>query len=213
MSNSQKFRFSDRISFVTEHGESVFINDRALAAQAAKTEELNVKALQEQSFQQGWAACETEKNKEIDKLLLNLEAWKKELPESLNSYFSELEKQIKGEVIDLAFKLAEQIIGCEVEKKTTYQTVLNDLLDQTVSTSQVQLYVNPEVAKLIKNGEVGVRSGVSVIADPGLRVGEAKLIGGNGIIDGTFNARLSALQEHIRKSFNPHADAAEEQGE
>ena len=213
MSNNQKFRFSDRISFVTEHGGNVYINDKALAAEAAKTEEMNAKSLQEQAYKQGWAACEAAKDKEIDKLLQHLEVWKKQLPEALNGYFRELEEQLKGEIIDLSFKLAEQIIGYEVENKAAYQSGLNSFLSQFVNTANAQLYVNPEVAKLINSGELSVKPGVTVVADASLQIGEAKMIGSSGIIDGTFNARLGALQEHVRKNFNPGRETAEENGE
>ena len=212
MSDGKKFRFSDRISFVTEYGGSVFIDDKALVEEAAKTEEQNRKSLQEQSYQQGWAACAAAKDREIEKLRQSLSEWKQELPAALNEYFTELEHQLKEESIDLSFQLAETIIGGEVSRRTDWQGVLDEIFAQSGGIMRGELYVNPEVAAAIEVGKTRIGSGVKVVPDPALRVGEAKIVGNMGIVDGTFSARLVALREYVGKQIAAQPDESENQG-
>ncbi|MDD3117812.1 MAG: FliH/SctL family protein [Victivallales bacterium] len=209
MSDGKKFRFSDRVSFVTEYGGNVFINDKALVEEDARAENREREVLQQQSYQQGWASCAAAKDREIAALQQKLREWQQELPQALNRYFAELERQLRSETVTLAFRLTETIIGREVTDAANRRRILDQVLAQAGEMVRGELFVNPEVAASLQQDTAGIGSGITVISDPALRLGEVRLVGNMGIVDGTFSARLEALREHIEQQFSASGEDGE----
>lgn len=208
-SSNNKFRFSDRISFVTEHADNVFINDAPLITEEAKHQEIDNKAAVDAAYRKGMADCAKAKDAELNALRAQFDQLARELPESLNGYFSELENQLKHEVINIAFRIAENIIQREIDQKVNYAKIINDILAGTLRSANISIRLNPMIVNMINSGELPLNNATAV-PDPGLSPGEAIVEGGNGIIDGTFAARLQSLKEAFQKNFSGNNDAGEE---
>ena len=204
MSNN-KFRFSNRLSFVTEHGDNVFINDTPLENEENLRKDQDKKKELEQSYQHGWKACALEKDKEIQRLSAQLDNVSRALPEAVNSYLEEFENQVRGEIVKLALKIAEDIISRELEDSASWQAVIDRVLGHVIKAENFTLHLNPAMAKLVSSGEIKVKSGIEVLSDNSLEIGDVRLAGSNGIIDGTVAGRIHSLRNELNKAFS-HVD-------
>lgn len=160
-------------------------------AAAAKEDELKSKL--DASFQQGWKSCENQMNAKVQALTQQLDAASKQLPQALQKYFAELEKDMRSEVGELAFSIAAMVLGHEVEDSSSLKSLVQEMLNPILDLHNVKLYLNPAVVS--KSGGPDLPPGVKILPDSRLKPGEALLECSQGIIDGTLEGRLATLKD------------------
>ena len=195
-----RFRFSDRITLVTDNGHNVIVNDIPLAREAEKARQVDLEKERQQAYNQGWKECEVKKQQEVRAVQAQVQQERKQLGAMLNNYLEELECQTRDEIINLSFRIAEYLLEREMANREDYQRVLARLLKEHSTNTEMKIYVNPGVADDIAAGEIKFRSGVTILPDPALKPGEIKASSGQGMIDGTFVSRLKTLHEEMLKN-------------
>ncbi len=200
MSNN-KFRFSDRITFVTENGSNVFINDMPVESEENIQQEKDIKAELEQAYQEGWKACEIQKDKEISQILEQMNEIGQQLPGAVSQSLADIASQVKKEIIDLAFRVSQEIICREIDNPETMQAIINRILDNVVKSGDYQLRLNPAIAKLVSRGTLKSKDSVDIVPDPNLQPGDVQLASPDGLIDGTLRERIRTLRSEVDKAF------------
>lgn len=195
-----RFRFTDRMTLVTEPNHNVVVNNMPLSQDTEKSRQLDLEAEREKAYHQGWADCEKETTQKLNALTAKMQQERTALPEALNAYLEELENQFRGEVVDLAFQIAECLLERGFEQRDEYERVLLRVMETVSPVSSLKLSVTPELAGAIAKGEIRLRPGVEIVGDPALKSGEVRVSSSHGIIDGTFQARLTCLREELEKN-------------
>jgi len=211
LASNNRFRFSDRITFVTENGHNIIINDTPLAREAEKARQVDLEKERQLAYEQGWKECEAKKLQEIKTAQAQIQQERKQIPLMLNAYLEELETQTRDEIINLSFRIAEYLLENEMKNRDAYRHVLLNLLEEHNSDATLKIFVNPTVAADIAASEFQLRSGVEIAADPALKIGEVKASSGQGLIDGRFTTRLKTLHEEILKKQAQTVSAGSEE--
>ena len=203
MSDNNVLRFSSRMKITSGSDISnVVVTDEATPgkniAAAAKDDEFKSKL--DAAFQQGWKSCETQMNAKIQALSQQLDASAKQIPLALQGYFTELEKDMRSEVGELAFSIASMVLCHEVKGASSLNALVQEMLNPVLDLNNVKLYLNPAIASMTgASGDPEVPSGVRVLPDSRLKPGEALLESNQGIIDGTLEVRLDTLRDAFAK--------------
>lgn len=182
---------------VSDGGVSnVVVTDEATPGKniTAATKDDELKSKLDASFQQGWKSCEAEMNAKIQALSQQLDAASKQIPLGLQKYFTELEKDMRSEVGELAFSIAAMVLGHEVNDASSLDSLVQEMLNPILDLNNVKLYLNPSIASM-SGRSPEVPSGVRVLPDSRLKQGEALLECNQGIIDGTLDGRLATLKD------------------
>lgn len=195
-----RFRFSDRMTLVTEPNHDVVVNNMPLSQDTEKSRQLDLEAEREKAYRQGWADCEKETTQKLNALMTKMQQERTALPQALNAYLEELENQFRGEVVDLSFQIAECLLERGFAQRDEYERVLLRVMETVSPVSSLKLSVTPELAGAIAKGEIRLRPGVEIIGDPALKSGEVRVSSSHGIIDGTFQSRLACLREELEKN-------------
>lgn len=176
------------------------VDPLAVAAQA------EAEAKRKAAYQEGWKACEKKFSAELADLKKRLDAAQTQIPQALNAYLREFDSQMKEEVVELSFKAARAIVGCEMERRDITAAVLADALKPLLSLQGVKLHLNPA---LVATGAqaAGIPAGVGLVSDPKLAMGEVIVESPQGFIDGTVEGRLQTLKEALMKSISERGDA------
>ncbi len=148
---------------------------------------------------QGFDECQKRMSAEIAGLKAQLEEARQRLPEALNSYFADLEAQMRLEIVELGFKAAEAITGAEIERRDITMDAVNAALSPLLSPSGVKIHVS---ASFLAKGVHAAPCGASFVSDPKLKTGEIMVDSQQGMIDGTVKSRLETLKEELLKSLS-----------
>ena len=151
------------------------------------------------AYKQGFDDCQRKMAGEVANLNLQVDEARRRVPEALNSYLADLEIQMRGEIIELAFKAAEAIVGSEVERRDITMESIHAALSPLLSTSGIKIHVSPS---FLAKGIATPPAGASFVADPKLKSGEIMVDSQQGMIDGTISSRLDTLKEEILKTLS-----------
>jgi len=197
-------KISGSLSLFSANGPcSVVVEDGTAKAAAARdpkgtaqSEEL-AKAKRD-SFKQGFDDAQRKNASEIAALKVQLIEAKNQIPEALNAYLSDLEEQMRGEIVNLAFKAAEALTGAEIAKHDTTLGALRSALTPLLTTTGVKIHVAPS---FLAQGVHTPPAGASFVSDPSLRAGEIMVDSQQGLIDGRIQSRLEALKGELLKEL------------
>lgn len=204
-----KTQITGRLSLVSPNGQcKVLISDGTPDKVIDPNQEsaaIEAEKKRRAAYQEGWNDCEKRMAAEVAGLKAKLKAFQEQLPAELNGYFSELETQMKDEILELSFKIAEAVIGAEMASRDVTAQVVSDALSPLLTLSGVKLHLNPAIA----SGEPeksGMPSGLVLISDPGVKPGEVIVESPQGFIDGTVKGRLKTIREKIIEAHEERKD-------
>jgi len=157
-----------------------------------------LEAARKKGYKQGWDECQKKMSGEIAALKVQLDEARNQVPEALNGYFSDLEAQMREEIVELAFKAAEAIVCAEIERRDITANAIRSALGQLISANGVKIHVSPS---FLAKGVAQAPAGASFVSDPKLQTGEIMVDSPQGLIDGAVVARLAALKEELLKNL------------
>lgn len=191
---------NDNATVVVEEGGADGNVDELIANQGAQASELN------EAYERGARETEARCQAQIQDLSTRLEEERARLPATLSAYFEELERQIKEEVCELAFSVAEIIIRDEIKSRSDYAGLIGEALGPVLNLRGVKVHLNPEVLTGVDPEGLGLPPGVELTPDPGLGPGEALVECSQGLIDATVKGRLATLKESVKKHIAGKTD-------
>ncbi len=154
----------------------------------------------DEGYQIGWAECEAKMQQEIDSLQENIDSINEKIPESINVYLEKLEEQLKEEICEIGFSVAEVIINKEVENKSIIADTIKNITNDIVNTKGLKLYLNPTIVSQIENGELDINiKSIETLGDSSLEMSDAILETSQGIIDAKVITRLKTLKESLNE--------------
>ncbi len=165
-------------------------------------------------YEDGWNACFQQKEAELEELRRQLQAFTNELPEALNNYVQELEKQVKGEICDLSTRLSEVILRSEQIASHAIKAAVEEALqDPLFSGESLTLEVSPNCAELMQNAEASVSfpEQVNIVRNANLEEGDARLYCGERLVDARLSRRLEKAKEVIQRKM--HNDGGDDRNE
>ncbi len=201
-----------RLSFLSPDGScSVTIDDGSGKSAAAKDPKAALQAeelekAKREAHKRGFDEAQKKAAAEIASLKQQLDAAKSKLPEALAAYFSDLEEQLKGEIVELGFKVAEAVAGVDMERNDRTAEAIRAALGAVVNPGAMKIHVNPA---FVSGGHPTPPAGAAFVADPKLKPGEIGVECQNGFIDGTLKSRLATLKEALLKDMGRVPDSEE----
>ena len=128
-----------------------------------------------------------------------------ELSNGINTYLEELEQQLKDEVIDLSFSIAELIIGRELSSHSSIELILRCLLDDILKLEGVSLRLSQADLSLIAEGDLQ-HLPVEIVADHRVQKGEFLLESNQGFLDGRLDDRLRTIKGSLLQALEMNND-------
>lgn len=198
-------RVSGRLTLLTPGGScSVVVDDGSGKSpasakdprEALRAEELD--KIRKAAQKQGFDECQKKMAAELAAMKAQLDEARRMIPEALNSYFVDLEAQMREEVVELSFKAAEAIAGFEIERNDITMSAINAALSPLLSPSGVKIHVSPG---FLAKGVHTAPAGASFVSDSKLKTGEIMVDSQQGMIDGTVKSRLETLKEELLKGL------------
>lgn len=198
---SSSTQFSPRMKITSSYGNNVMIS-----SSPESTESIVVAAQKEhdqEEYQRGWNDCQNSMQKQLDAMQEQLSATSKEIPVAIQGYLDELERQMEEEVCNLAFHIANVILGEEMKNIERVNSVIRQAVKPILNFQGVKLHLSPSVVSHMETGEgISVPTGVTVIPDSKLMPAEVVLDSNQGIIDATLQGRLDTLKDDFIKIIN-----------
>lgn len=133
------------------------------------------------------------------------------LTESLSKGFEKALNELDRPLLDLAFKIAEKILGntlsIDEQSRQFLISRMKGILDTLAEHNKVIIYLNPDQYDWIANGgyqgnEPSFSNRVTFKYDVKLKPGECVVESENFVIDGTITKQLEELQEQLLTGGN-----------
>jgi flagellar assembly protein FliH len=188
---------------IRDHVESL------LAAEKSRLQDKHERALQER-FKAGLAKGREEAASEYKRAaeLLN------EYARILQAERKEQAERCERSAVDLAFTLAEKIIGRELETKPeTVADIARNALQQVMDAQQVCLRVNPQDADYLRGLQVDLQSMLSTNAqlevrgDTGIERGSCLIETEHGALDARVGSQLNTMRAATQSQAGNGAQA------
>jgi len=173
----------------------------------------------DKAYKEGWDVrheqAEQEKNElnqqigvleqKIEELNEILESVSKEIPNALSTYLQELEDQIKAEICDVSFKIAEVLLNREITIDSNVTGVINDSLSKITKFKDVKIFLSHEdFMHLRKTRDEELSPEIEIVSEPSLEKGDVKIECEQEIIDARLSTRMQTLSDLIREKHNHH---------
>jgi flagellar biosynthesis/type III secretory pathway protein FliH len=197
-------RISGGFSLVSSDGAQVVVSDGAGNAPALQKDPrgamlaAEIEKAKQAGRKQGFDECLKKTSGDLAALNAQLDEARRQIPEALNAYLSDLEIQMREEIVAIAFKAAEAIVGAELERRDVTAEAVRAAISPLLTTNGVKVHVSPS---FLAKGACNPPAGASFVADPKLKTGEIMVDSQQGMIDGTILSRLETLKETLLKSM------------
>ena len=170
--------------------------------------EKELQTAREESFQAGYEEGRASASKEAEK---QIEIAKIEMHALELKYLEAIEK-MEGPLLEIARKMAVQIVQSEVELKDRQEQLilkrLRKMLYDVVDQHKVIVQINPGHISQVNNDEFRQKlqtpetMELNFVANSDLQPGEVRLNSEDFFIDGTFDAGSKALKEQLLNRKN-----------
>jgi flagellar assembly protein FliH len=123
--------------------------------------------------------------------------------EGLKKLESDLRTAQRKEVVDLVGKIARQVIRAELALQPVQLLALVDeaLATMPPSRDEVEVFLNPEELKRITELDPKRARQWTLLADPGLALGECRIKSGDHEVDAGCQGRLAAVMEQVSEQL------------
>ena len=168
--------------------------------------QMNLKKFYEQGLNEG----KKQTKQELEKYFIA--SFSKKV-DQFNAVLTELDGEISGYdkifeklVIELAFIISEKILQTEISNKSIIKETLKKALNKVISTSNVNVKLNPIDYEDINNNEIDFlnKSSLSKIkfqSDPSIEGGGCYIETELGNIDATLSTQVSELKKRFEESL------------
>ncbi len=170
-----------------------------------KNLENELQTAREQSFQAGY---DEGKQRTLQEAQNRIEAVHHEMKQ-LEVQFNETIEQMERPLLDLAQKMAEEVIKQEISNSDETDKILlarlKKLLNEIIEQNDIIITVNPDQASLLKSTETKEKLGliekntVKIIGDENLSLGEAHLETEDFFIDGSYENHTKKIRDELSK--------------
>ncbi|MDN5346746.1 MAG: flagellar assembly protein FliH [Clostridia bacterium] len=169
-------------------------------------------ARRQEGYQAGWQAgyheARAAAEEEANKIRSEAEALRREAEEFLREARharQEIIKSAEKEALELALKIAEKILGRQVELNPQVTLDLARQAVREVAEGEVYIiYASPGDAELLRQRraeleqELKPAAALQIVADPAIKPGGCRIETENGFIDTTFERQLEVLKEALQ---------------
>jgi flagellar biosynthesis/type III secretory pathway protein FliH len=156
------------------------------------------------SYDSGFVAGHQAASRELRERIAAIEAENRSLaealPASLTRYLTELEGQLRTEIVNLALLLAEVLLGEVVPPERLCAAALQEAFAQILSRDGLRLRLSSRVLGLVQASAAAASlAGVRLVPDPGLADGDIILeTPEEGVVDASLTTRIRALGARLR---------------
>lgn len=143
---------------------------------------------QRRGYEEGLAAGKTEAAARIARL--------EALAAAFTHPFQALEREVEGEIVALAVRLASHLVRREIEHDPAilHAAVADCLGALAAGVRDVTLYFHPDDAVLVRGHlQTGAEQRFKVAVDPELQRGDLRVVSGSSLVDGTLAARCAEI--------------------
>jgi flagellar assembly protein FliH len=137
---------------------------------------------------------------ELNELLSNLE----NIVETLSAMQSELFRQYRDDIIDLAVEISRKILTHRVEQDDyKIQDVIKQALDDAPTQKDIVIRLNPkdyaQIEQLTKSSERDFAKGATFVADAAIAPAQCLLETPKGIVESFIDGHLDKISEVLKK--------------
>lgn len=123
----------------------------------------------------------------------------RQVPAAFQAYMTEMEQQMREELVDLAFALTAQLTRQAVAPDALIRGAMEEILPQVLNSQELRVLVAPACCTTLQGlGLTNAPAGLRLVAAPHLQPGDVLVETENqGVFEGTLATRLANLRQVV----------------